>query len=189
MWRWAFALTLCIGCGPAVGTPTSDESSGGATTAAESTSSGGTSTSAGTEPTTASTAAASGSSSESSGGVVYDPDQALGVWLCEGGPEPFAIHVDAYDPGTGAPLAEGRACASWNDAPAPRDWEPCGELTLHPIGSWPVFALYVQISSDRGSWLINGILQWDPANDTLRGSLMGEAGASKGDVTCARVEA
>lgn len=186
---------LLVGCGPAVVEP-EDGASGTSSTAAGSSGTvdddGGTTAWPGTDdggssPGSTGVGSSSGVGSSTSEEMFEDGD-VIGSWLCEGDDDPFVMHIDDY----ASPSAlQGRVCAAWNGAEDPLQWEPCGDLSAHPIGGGPYLPIYAMIDDPVAgeTWTVSADLIYDVPTDSMKGfwhEMPGEP--IEREVACVRVE-
>ncbi|MEM6294819.1 MAG: hypothetical protein AAGA54_26340 [Myxococcota bacterium] len=187
--RWALCAMAMVGlgCGPAVSEPDpgsgQDGSSGGAstsTTAAGSTTAADTSSS-----TTPTTAASTGMGEGSSSGVAPDavePEAYEGIWVCETAVRTFGLFVDDY---AGGQDISGRVCVPLGNAPDPPEWQPCGDLSLHPVEQFAIFAM-VPAPEGGEPWDVSAFLFPNESGDGLEGFMAGPGESGGETVACKR---
>ncbi len=120
-----------------------------------------------TSPVTTSGAGEDGSSS--GGPAVFEPQDYEGIWVCETNGRTFGLFVDHYG---GEQDVSGRVCVPLGDAPDPPEWQPCGDLSLHPIGGFAIFAS-VPASDGGEGWDVSAILGPAAGGDGLEGLMTG----------------
>ncbi len=115
---------------------------------------------------------------------VFADEDVLGGWSCEGQGPSFYMQVDAY----ASPYdITGIVCTGWDGGPDPAGWEPCGALTVHPVGGGgPSLWIYAVFTGMPDT--ISVMLQYDPASDAFTGTWAGPGIDNEGDTTtCKRV--
>ena len=191
--RWVIAVAgLCGGlaCGPSISVDGDADTTAASDGTAQSSADGGASMSeTGADVTTAVPGTTAdpdtGTSADSTGAApMFSDEDVLGGWSCEGEGPSFYMQVDAfmspYDIG-------GIVCTGWDGGPDPAGWEPCGDLTVHPVGGGgPMLWIYALLAGMPDT--ISAMLVYDPATDAFTGIWSGPGIDNEGAaVTCKRV--
>ena len=179
---------LGVGCGPTMSLPDTAAGSTSSNGAPPDAAGGDADDGAGAFDPGDGAADSGGESSESSTGAPpFMDSDVVGVWLCTGDNDPFAMHIVDY---TSPDQISGSVCADFTSAVDPLEWGPCATLTVHPIGGGPFLPIYAEVYHPMNAtvWVVSAALHYDTASDTMEGTWLEPSDDEPLVVSCLRLE-